>query len=83
MRITLVLIGFALTAVANTATAGAADACLNCHGADADFSLAGEGADQIAESMEAIRDGNVNHPLGLDDLSDEDIKKIAAILNGG
>lgn len=82
MRITLVLIGFALMAVANTATAGAADACLKCHGKDADFSLAGEGADQIAESMKAIRDGNVKHSPGLEGLSDEDIATISAALNG-
>jgi len=83
MRFTLILTGFALMAAANTAMAGAADVCLNCHGADADFSLAGEGADQIAESMKAIRDGSIKHPPGLEGLSEEDIVKISAALNGG
>jgi cytochrome c553 len=83
MRTLLVLIGFTLMVAVNTAMAGAADVCLKCHGADADFSLAGEGADQIAESMKVIRDGNVKHSPGLESLSDEDIATISAALNGG
>lgn len=83
MRIFLVVIGFILMAYANLASAGAADACLNCHAADADFSLAGEGADEIAEMMKAIRDGSVKHRSSLDGLSDEDIAEIAAVLNEG
>jgi len=83
MRTTLILFVFALFAAANNAAAGAADACLNCHGSDADFSLAGEGADEIAEMMKSIRDGSVKHRSSLDDLSDEDIAEIAAVLNGG
>jgi cytochrome c553 len=83
MRITLVFIGFTLMAFANVASAGASDACLECHGLDADFSLAGEGADEIAEMMKAIRDGSVKHRSSLSDLSDEEIMAIAAALNGG
>ena len=83
MRTKLILVVFALFGAANAAIAGtAADACLKCHGKDADFSLAGEGADAIAEWLTDIRDGNARHPSDLTGLTDEQIAEIAAVLNG-
>ncbi|MFW2403290.1 MAG: c-type cytochrome [Gammaproteobacteria bacterium] len=84
MRVTLILAVFALLGAANFATANPlAEKCLECHGSDADYSLAGEGADNIAEWAKEVRAGEVRHPPGLDNLTDEQIAELAEILNEG
>ena len=82
MRTLLISIAMFLT-ITGTAGAGAADACMNCHGPDAKYSLVGTGVDVLVEKMTTIRDGGVKHPPLLTDLTDEDLATIAAILDAG
>jgi len=57
--------------------------CLFCHDPSNEQALTGKGADNIATKMKAIRAGDVRHPPGLADLSDEDIAAMAAALAAG
>lgn len=69
----------------NVAVAGdeIAAKCLGCHDPEDSMSLAGEGVDYIIEGMNMIRSGEIRHPESLEGLSDEDLKAIAAVLDGG
>jgi cytochrome c553 len=82
MRTLLISIAMFLT-ITGTAGAGAADACMTCHGPDAKYSLVGTGVDVLVEKMTAIRDDGVKHPPLLTDLTDEDLATIAATLDAG
>ncbi len=74
-----------LIASLNAAAAGdeIAAKCLECHDPADSLSLAGEGVDYILEGMNMIRSGEIKHPASLDGLSDDDLKAIAAVLDGG
>lgn len=81
MRVMMISFGL-LLAFTGVAMAGVADACLECHDPEDSLSLAGEGVDELVEMMQSIQAGDVKHPASLAELSDDDLKKIAAVLNG-
>jgi cytochrome c553 len=92
MRATLLLIAatlffsqYAIAESHNVKTQGGqdllkAEMCIACHSND-EVILKNTGADSIAEKMKSIRAGDVKHPPGLENLSDDQIAEIAKLLD--
>ena len=81
--IMLLIYGLSVTAeeTPGDASAGAqkAKSCMGCH--NSPISLKGRGVEEIAEQIKAILDGDKDHPPGLAELREEDIRDIATYLN--